>query len=172
MANAFVLATVSASGQPSARVVSYRPGAAGEFRFFTNYHSRKGRELEHNPKLAAVFLWESCGRQVRLEGRAERLSRGESVEYFASRPLEHQVATALSAQSQPLPSPDALSVAHGQAVRGHRVNSSTPSCPEHWGGYQLTIQRIELWTRGGFRLPERRRYERKAGAWSFVYLSP
>ncbi len=171
MANCFVLATVGESA-PSARVVSYRPGPAGEFRFFTNYRSRKGRELSRDPMVAAVFLWLSAGRQVRVEGEVEQLDRASSEAYFAGRPLEHQLATVLSQQSESLSSLTALRRRHQSLLRQHRERGSAPSCPEGWGGYELSVARIELCQRGSFRMPERRFYQRTPRGWEMQLLSP
>ena len=172
MATCFVLATVGEHGRPSARVVSYRPGPGGEFRFFTNSGSRKGRELSDNPEVAALFFWRTRGRQVRLEGEARRVPAHLSDQYFDQRSLEHRVSAALSAQSQPIESIDQLRKTHARVVAGHRSQGTSPPRPSAWSGYELEIRSVELWQSGLHRLAERRLHRRAGQRWAVELLAP
>lgn len=172
MRDLFVLATTDHSGRPSARILSYRPGSAGEFRFFTHHRSRKGRELSYNPNVAALFYWHDGGRQVRLEGNVGHVEAAVSDAYFMARPLAHQVATLLSPQSQPLHSLSLLRQSHRHAVERIKQGEPFPQRSPWWGGYELHPMRIELWQRGAFRLHERHRFDRVDSGWVHRLLCP
>src|SRR5579863_4421310 len=150
---AMALATATSAGVPSVRIVLCRGIDAEGIRFFTNYESRKGRELDVNPAAAATFFWPVLHRQVRVEGRAERLSGADSDAYFDQRPRSHQISAWASAQSRPLSSLDALRSRAGELATEHE-GRPVPR-PPYWGGYRLRASAIELWMRGADRLHER-----------------
>jgi pyridoxamine 5'-phosphate oxidase len=159
--DSMIVATTASGGDPSARVVLCKrvDVAAGYVVFFTNYQSRKGRELAARPRAAAVFHWDALHRQVRIEGPVVRSPDSESDQYFASRAPDSRVAAWASAQSEPLASREALV----QRVRefGARfgiapgATSGTVPRPPHWGGHRLWVDTIELWTEGAFRVHDR-----------------
>jgi pyridoxamine 5'-phosphate oxidase len=160
---AMALATVDATGAPSVRMVLCRGIDARGLAFFTNYESRKGRELAANPQASTVFHWELLHRQVRVEGVVERLTDAESDAYFRSRARGSQLAAAVSPQSREIESLAWLMERHRvltQALAGREVPR-----PAAWGGYRLRAHAVELWTAGADRLHERLRYEREGGAW-------
>jgi pyridoxamine 5'-phosphate oxidase len=165
-----VVATCSLDGQPSARVVYHRPGPSGRLRFFTNYQSRKARELEENPRAAVVFHWQSLGRQVRLEGRFERVSQEQSDAYFAARTRASRLASTLSPQSRPIGSIAELRAEHARALSA--LGAADVPRPAGWGGYELLAERIEFWTAGDERLHERLLWTRQQVGWSCVVLAP
>lgn len=188
--NAMVLATADSSGQPSARVVLCKDivADAGWIRFYTNYLSRKGRELAANPRAAIVFHWDHRGRQVRAEGRVERLSDAENDAYFQSRPWQSRLGAWASRQSQPVESRDGLKLAIAAAARRFGIPYAGPGSPEpaavtaeiarppNWGGYRLVVNSVELWLEGEYRIHDRAVWTRSgaepAGAWSVVRLQP
>jgi pyridoxamine 5'-phosphate oxidase len=167
---AMALATAEPNGTPSVRIVLFRGISNGGIRFFTNFESRKGRELERNPACASVFYWAKLGKQVRFEGTAERLSDAEADAYFASRPTGHKLAAWASPQSRPLASRDELIECwHGL----ERTYGTTPiPRPPFWGGYRLLPHSIELWTVGQDRLHTRARFQRCDARWEEVELGP
>lgn len=175
--DSMIVATTANSGEPSARVVLCKriDVDAGYVVFFTNYQSRKGRELAARPRAAAVLHWDAMHRQVRIEGPVVRSPDSESDQYFASRALDSRVAAWASAQSEPLASRDTLL----QRVREFETrfgiapgatNGTVPR-PPHWGGHRLWIDTIELWTEGAHRVHDRavwRRSLRRADEYSFA----
>jgi pyridoxamine 5'-phosphate oxidase len=179
--NAMVLAT-AVDGRPSARVVLCKEidATSGTVRFFTNYLSRKGRELAANPRAALVFHWDHLHRQARLEGMVEKASAADSDTYFATRPRDSQIGAHASRQSEPLESLAALRAA-AEAVRV-RFGSGPVPRPPHWGGYVFWAEAVELWVAGAGRMHERARWEREvavscgarpvAGPWSVTRLQP
>jgi pyridoxamine 5'-phosphate oxidase len=168
--NAMTLATVSSDGQPSARIVLLKRVDRWGFEFYTNYHSRKGRELDGNPRAALVFHWEPLGRQVRIEGEAAKITPGESDAYFHSRPIEHQIGAWASAQSQPA-TREELDMRFEELL-AHYAGARVPR-PPHWGGYRLAPGVIEFWQQRQARLHDRIRYRRQPdGSWRFDRLSP
>lgn len=184
--NAMVLASVDAAGQPSARVVLCKDVvvAPGYLLFYTNYESRKGRELIGSGRAAAVFHWDGLHRQLRVEGRVEQSPSEESDRYFASRPWGSRLGAWASAQSQPIDSRKALllQVAKATARFGAQaaVGKSIPR-PPHWGGFRFWLEAVEFWVEGEFRVHDRVRYTRSleksgegfaAGAWSKTRLQP
>lgn len=169
-ANAMTLATVSPQGQPSARVVLLKDYDLNGFVFFTNYASRKGSELEFNPRAALVFFWAELQRQVRLEGIISKISPEESDEYFMSRPREAQIGAIASAQSQVLPNRKYLEDLVD--CLDDKFSNTSPSRPAHWGGYRLLPQRIEFWQGRLSRLNDRLEYTLEQGAWKINRLAP
>lgn len=185
--DAMVLATVGESRQPSARVVLCKRIAAedGYIVFFTNYESRKGRELSHHPRAAAVFHWDALHRQVRIEGPVMRSPALESDQYFASRALASRIGAWASRQSEPLESRAeligrglAIAARYGLAPSG--AEGSIPR-PPHWGGHRLWIESIELWSDGAFRIHDRALWTRNltprgeglvGGPWRATRLNP
>jgi pyridoxamine 5'-phosphate oxidase len=138
-----VLATSDAAGRPSARLVLLRGVDARGFVFFTNYNSRKGRELSGNPHAALCFYWTSLDEQIRIEGRVERVTAEESDEYFAGRPRGSQLGAWASDQSNVLPSRESLEEKYREIER--RFEGRTVERPSFWGGFRLTPVRIEFW---------------------------
>jgi pyridoxamine 5'-phosphate oxidase len=157
------LATATPDGRPSVRMVLLKGADADGFRFFSNYRSRKGRELDANPR--AALLFHRPGIQVRIEGRVEPLSEAESDEYWATRPAASRRSAAASQQSEPIGSRAELEAAVA-------AQPDEPPRPAWWGGYRLVPERYEFWRHRDDRLHERYLYERRGGGWSCVMLQP
>jgi pyridoxamine 5'-phosphate oxidase len=168
--NAMTLATVDERGRPSARIVLLKEVDDRGFVFFTNYDSRKGRELASNPAAALVMYWEPLHRQVRIEGTVEKLSAEESDAYFASRPRASQLGAIASPQSQPIASRQELE--DRIAALMHEVGDAPPPRPPTWGGFRVVPDRIELWQGQPSRLHDRVRYQRTDGGWVRDRLAP
>jgi pyridoxamine 5'-phosphate oxidase len=169
--DAAALATVAPDGQPSVRMVLYKGMLGGRLRFFTNYESRKARELDREPRCALVFHWKEVARQVRVEGVAVRTPRAESEAYFASRPRDSQLAAIVSAQSQPVESYSALVEQYERAA--HVLATDPLECPSGWGGYALEPSLVEFWIGHDARLHERQVFTREGGlAWVRRCLAP
>lgn len=169
--NAMTLATSSPQGNPSARVVLLKKVDERGFVFFTNYQSRKAQELEMNPLAALVFYWPPLSRQVRVEGRVEKLLPVESDEYFASRPQGHQIAAHASPQSQVVMGRQVLDEQFQVVAR--KFEGQVVPRPEHWGGYLLVPESLEFWQQGENRVHDRLRYRRvDAGSWVMERLAP
>jgi pyridoxamine 5'-phosphate oxidase len=168
---AMTLATATPSGKPSARMVLLKAADRQGFAFFTNYESRKGRELKDNPRAALVFYWTELDRQVRVTGRVSKLSAAESDAYFASRPLGSRFGAAVSKQSSVIGSRAAIE--QGLAKLKAEYPDIGPPRPKYWGGYRVRPDEIEFWQQGEYRLHDRLRYRRRRdGAWSIDRLSP
>ena len=179
--DAMVVATATADGAPSARVVLCKKlvSTPGYVVFYTNYQSRKGRELEGNPRAAAVLHWDAFGRQARLEGHVVRSPAEESDEYFASRALDSRLGAWASLQSEPLDSRTTL--LKRVAVEAARHGTHVPR-PPHWGGFRLWPTSVELWLEGPFRVHDRARWSRTLepagddgftpGSWDSTRLYP
>jgi pyridoxamine 5'-phosphate oxidase len=167
---AVTLATSTADGQPSARVVLLRGIDAGGFVFFTNYESRKGRELSANPRAALCGYWPWIDEQVRVEGTVARVADAESDAYFAGRPRGSQLAAWASDQSAPLEARADLERRY-DALEARYAGAPVPR-PPHWGGYRLTPERIEFWQAGTSRLHERRLFVRDGAGWRVTALNP
>jgi len=173
-ANAMVLATVGTgegASRPSARAVLLKDVSGGGLVFFTNYRSRKGRELAANPWCAATFAWPSLGRQVRVVGRASPVDPAESDAYWATRPRESQLAAWASPQSKVLPDRAALDALVGAVALRFEGVDTVPR-PPHWGGYRLVPEEVEFWTRGENRLHDRLRWVRSGQTWAVDRLAP
>jgi pyridoxamine 5'-phosphate oxidase len=166
---AMALATASPDGRPSVRMVLLKRADERGFAFHTNYESRKGVELEANPYGALLFHWPPLGRQVRVEGRVERVADEESEEYFRTRPLGSRLAAWASPQSRPLPDRAALEQLYAEAVE--RFGEDVP-LPPNWGGLRLVPDAYEFWQHGDDRLHDRVRYEHDATGWSRTLLAP
>ncbi|RJX32169.1 MAG: pyridoxamine 5'-phosphate oxidase [Oxalobacter sp.] len=168
--NAMTVATVSAEGRPSARVLLIKGVDERGFVFFTNYDSHKGHDLEVNPHAAVVFFWTELERQVRIEGRVEKLPENESDEYFASRPLDSRIGAWASEQSKTLSS---RAVLVANAAKYAAKFMLDPPRPPHWGGYVVIPERIEFWQGRPSRLHDRIAYTLQAdGRWKIARLYP
>jgi len=162
-----VLATATPDAQPSARFVLLKGvDESGAFSFFSNYDSRKGRELAANPRGALLFYWDVLGRQVRIEGAVEPLAAADSDVYWASRPPGSRASAAASRQSEPIGSREELEARVAEAA------GAPPSRPAWWGGYRLIPERIELWQHRDDRLHDRLLYTRQDGGWRLERLQP
>ena len=169
--NAAALATATPEGRPSARMVLLRGADERGFSFFTNYESRKARELEANPYAALVFFWHELERQVRIEGRTERVSAEESDRYFQSRPRGARIGAWASPQSQVIASRDVLDSQYSESESRHP--DETIPRPSHWGGYRLIPDSLEFWQGRPNRLHDRLRYTRRSdGTWLIERLAP
>jgi pyridoxamine 5'-phosphate oxidase len=167
--NAMTLATAAPSGAPSARIVLLKGVERGGFVFYTNYLSRKGRELEQRAQACLLFLWSQLERQVRIDGRVTKVTAQESDAYYATRPLGARLSAWASAQSSAVPSRDVLEKAMQDAAARH---GQQPPRPPHWGGYRVEPQEIEFWQGRSDRLHDRLVYRRHGDAWIIERLSP
>ena len=164
------LATATRDGRPSVRMVLLRGVSDRGFCFFTNYESRKARELQTNPRAALVFYWAELDRQVRVEGTIERLSAEESDAYFQTRPRGSQLGAWASPQSQIIPNREMLE-RNLQELTAKYDAGPVPR-PPHWGGYRLVPEVIEFWAGGDNRLHDRLRYLRDGQTWAVQRLAP
>lgn len=168
---AMTLATATRDGAPSARMVLLKDVDERGFVFYSNYESRKGRELAQNPRAALVFHWaQTPRRQVCASGTVERLSPEESVEYFRTRPVGSRIAAWASRQSQVIPGREGLERAF-EELQGEHSDGEVP-CPPWWGGYVLCPDAVEFWQNRPNRLHDRLRYRRSGGDWMLERLSP
>jgi pyridoxamine 5'-phosphate oxidase len=167
---AMALATAAADGAPSVRMVLLKGADEHGFVFFTGYVSRKAAELDANPRAALLFHWDALGRQVRIEGRVERVPGQESDAYFATRPRGAQLAAAASKQSSVLRDRAEIDDRVAELAREHE--GSDVRRPDHWGGYRLVPETYEFWQHRDDRLHDRLRYRRSNGDWILERLSP
>ncbi|RPI38735.1 MAG: pyridoxamine 5'-phosphate oxidase, partial [Betaproteobacteria bacterium] len=170
LAEAMTLATVTHDGRPAARMVLLKAVENGGFVFYTNYESRKGREIDRNAHAALVFHWAPLERQVRIEGRVERVAEEISDAYFATRPLGSRHSALASPQSSVVPDRDWLETQLEEVIQryGHHVPR-----PPHWGGYCVLPELIEFWQGRADRMHDRLNYRRHAdGSWLIERLAP
>ena len=167
---ACALATASADGRPSVRMVLLKSVDQGGFVFATGYESRKGRELAENAGAALLFYWHPLGRQVRVEGRAERVSAEESDAIFRARPRDSRISALASRQSEPLGSRDELEARVRELER--ELGGREVERPEFWGGYRVVPDELEFWQHRANRLHVRFRYRRRGDAWAIDQLQP
>ncbi|MEK1904426.1 MAG: pyridoxamine 5'-phosphate oxidase [Pseudomonas sp.] len=168
--NAMTLATVDDSGRPHCRVLLLKGLDERGFTFFSNYDSAKGQQLLGNPFAAMTFFWPTLERQVRIEGRVERVSADESDAYFQVRPLGSRIGAWASPQSQVIADRAELEGLLAETER--RFLEQAPHCPPHWGGYRLLPERIEFWQGRPSRLHDRLNYRQVDGSWQFERLAP
>jgi pyridoxamine 5'-phosphate oxidase len=166
---AMALATATRKGMSSVRMVLHRGFSRGGFVFYTNYNSRKSSELAENPRAAFVFHWPELERQVRAEGRVERIARAESVRYFRTRPRDSQIGAWASPQSSEIPDRAFLDREVSRIVA--KFPGPVP-CPPFWGGYRIIPHRIEFWQGQPFRLHDRVCYTKSRGKWRVARLAP
>jgi pyridoxamine 5'-phosphate oxidase len=167
--NAMALATVDASGQPTSRIVLLKSIDARGLVFHTNYDSRKGRDLAHDPKVGLLFFWPELERQVRIEGESVRVSPAESDAYFRERPRESQLSAWASPQSETIPDRAFLD-ARLEEVRA-RFEGEVPR-PPNWGGIRVVPHLFEFWQGRASRTHDRLRYARRADGWAIERLAP
>jgi pyridoxamine 5'-phosphate oxidase len=167
--NAMNLATAPMSGRPSVRTVLLKSYDAQGFVFYTNYRSRKGRELTENPQAMLLFCWKELERQIGIEGRVTQVPAAESDEYFDSRPLGSRLSAIVSPQSEPIASRDVLEASLEKAAKRWR---DSPPRPAQWGGYRLAPERFEFWQGRKDRLHDRLCYRSAADAWKVERLGP
>ena len=168
--NAMTLATVDERGRPAARIVLLKEVDDRGFVFFTNYDSRKGRDLAAHPSAALVVFWEPLHRQVRIEGAIEKVSAADSDAYFTSRPRGSQIGAIASPQSQPIASRAVLEEL--VAAAEHATAGGAALRPAHWGGYRVVPDMVELWQGEPSRLHDRVRYRRDGAVWLRDRLAP
>jgi len=167
--NAMTLATVDGDGAPSARIVLLKGLEDGGFTFYTNYRSRKGRELEARGAACLVFMWSDLERQVRIDGTVKRVEERSSDAYYASRPLGARLSAWASAQSERVPDRGTLERALEETRRRY---GDAPPRPPHWGGYGVTPHAIEFWQGRADRLHDRLLYTRNGSSWRIERLAP
>jgi pyridoxamine 5'-phosphate oxidase len=167
--NAMTLATADAAGRPSARTVLIKDFDPAGFVFYSNYDSRKGRELAANPRATLLFFWRELERQVIVEGAVAQIDAAESDAYYASRPLPSRLGAWASPQSQPIPGKAWLLARAAEMGLRHGLN---PARPPHWGGYRLVPERLEFWQGRPSRLHDRLAYTLEGGVWYRARLAP
>ncbi|MGE3260218.1 MAG: pyridoxamine 5'-phosphate oxidase [Bacteriovoracia bacterium] len=167
--NAMALSTVNAEGKPSVRMVLLKDFSAQGFVFFTNFDSRKGQELAQNANVALCFYWDKLRRQVRIEGRAEKLPRNQSEVYFHSRPRESQCGAWASPQSEVIQSRAQLEEA--ARLISEKYDEEIPM-PPNWGGFCVKAEVMEFWQQNSGRLHDRIRFKRAQTAWQIDRLAP
>jgi pyridoxamine 5'-phosphate oxidase len=169
--NAMTLATASAEGRPSARIVLLKGIDKEGFVFFTNYESRKGQEMAQNPQAALLFNWLELERQVRIEGRIEKISTEDSLVYFQSRPKGSQIGAWASPQSQVIERREQLTERVEALVREYADAAVLP-LPPFWGGYRLAPDQIEFWQGRESRLHDRIQFVKTGEGWTLARLAP
>lgn len=169
--NAMVLASADPGARPSARTVLLKAYDGQGLVFYTNYESRKGTELAANPYVCLVFPWIAIHRQVVVYGRAERVSRAETEQYWVSRPRESQLGAWASPQSRPVPDRETLDRAWREIAERYPEGEPVP-LPEHWGGLRVVPDSVEFWQGRTGRLHDRLRYRRTPDGWLVERLAP
>lgn len=168
--NAMCVSTVSADGRPSSRIILIKEFDSRGFTWFTNYESRKGEDLRANPYAALLFYWTELERQVRIEGRVERISAAENDAYFHSRPVKSRLGAIASGQSRPIANRQTLDA---QFADTEEKYGEQPPRPEHWGGYRVIPDCIEFWQGRSSRMHDRIRYTLQPdGLWQRERLQP
>ncbi|GAA0390622.1 pyridoxamine 5'-phosphate oxidase [Microbispora corallina] len=167
--NAMIVATSSAGGRPSARTVLLKGFDERGFVFFTNYESRKGRDLAENPRACLLFPWHPIRRQVRVEGRVVRLPREDSAAYFHSRPYGSRIAAWASRQSAVVASREELDRRYEELARRWPQD---PPLPDFWGGFRVMPSEVEFWQGQTDRMHDRLRYRLTGGSWVRERLAP
>lgn len=168
--NAMTLATCDASGQPDARTVLLKAVDRNGFVFFTNYESKKSREIAENARVSLLFYWGELERQVRIAGMAVRVPEAESEEYFKSRPIGHQIGAWVSNQSDVIAGREVLE--ERLAALSRQFERGPIPRPPHWGGFRVAPHAIEFWQGRPNRLHDRLEYRRSDSAWVIRRLSP
>jgi pyridoxamine 5'-phosphate oxidase len=169
--NAMSLATTDAQGRPSVRIVLCKEFDRSGFVFFTNYSSRKGSELAHNPNACILFYWADLERQVRIDGRVELVPAAESDAYFAQRPLSARIGAWASPQSQPISGRESLERRFTE-MEQRFAGQSAPPRPAYWGGYRLVPSALEFWQGRSSRLHDRLLFSLRGANWERVRLAP
>jgi pyridoxamine 5'-phosphate oxidase len=170
LAEACAVATASASGAPSARMVLLKEADARGFVYATNFGSRKGRELAENPRASLLFYWHALGRQVRVEGSVEQVDAAESDAIWQARPRASRLSALASKQSEPVASREELE--RRVTELEHELDGREVERPEWWGGYRVVPDELEFWQHRDDRLHHRFRYRRRGDAWAIDELQP
>ncbi|MBB4862751.1 pyridoxamine 5'-phosphate oxidase [Pseudomonas nitritireducens] len=168
--NAMMLATADADGQPHCRVLLLKGLDERGFTFFSNYESAKGQQLTENPRAAMTFFWPALERQVRIEGRVEKVSAEESAAYYRVRPLGSRLGAWASPQSRVIDGRGELEQLLAETEQ--RFADEAPSCPDFWGGFRLLPSRIEFWQGRPSRLHDRLNFRNENGTWVRERLAP
>ena len=169
-ANAMSLATVGAAGEPSIRTVLLKAFDERGFVFYTNFESTKAQQIHENPNVALLFYWREFERQVKIRGKAEKLSTAESAKYFLSRPRESQLAAWASPQSRIVDARHILEQKFEEMLR--KFGEGEVPVPSFWGGFRVATRTIEFWQGGEHRLHDRFQYSQDVGGWRIDQLAP
>jgi pyridoxamine 5'-phosphate oxidase len=169
--NAVIVSTASPDGRPSSRTVLLKEYDSRGFVFFTNYASRKGREIAANPYVSLLFPWHPIARQIVVTGTASRIGRDETVAYFRSRPHGSQLGAWASEQSSVIGSRQELLAKYGELLSRYPEGEQVPAPPE-WGGLRVAPETVEFWQGHENRLHDRLRYVREEGGWRIERLAP
>jgi pyridoxamine 5'-phosphate oxidase len=168
--NVMTLATADKNGKPNARIVLLKGFDENGFNFYTNYLSQKGKELKKNPQACLVFFWGELERQVRIEGRVEKLDKETSEKYFHERPIGSQIGAIVSPQSQVIADRKGIEAKAEELAKQYQ--DKTIPKPAHWGGYTVKPTSIEFWQGGSNRLHDRLKYDLINGKWQMSRLAP